>query len=49
MKCIAFNAGGWFDKLQPGVRLDLAAEPTLNEYRGFVNVELEVKDLRMIE
>ena len=48
MKCIAFNAGSWFEKLQPGVHLDLAAEPTLNEYRGFVNVELEVKDLQLI-
>jgi single-stranded-DNA-specific exonuclease len=47
MKCIAFNAGGWFDRLQAGVRLDLAAEPTLHEFNGRSSVELEIKDLQL--
>jgi single-stranded-DNA-specific exonuclease len=47
MKCIAFNAGNWFDRLQIGTRLDLAAEPTLNEYNGRSTVELEIKDLQL--
>jgi single-stranded-DNA-specific exonuclease len=46
MKAIAFGAGDLFDRLQPGVMVDLAFEPTLNEYNGFSNVELEVKDLQ---
>ncbi len=47
MKCIAFNAGQWFDRLQPGTRLDLAVEPTLNEFNGRSSVELEIKDLQI--
>jgi single-stranded-DNA-specific exonuclease len=47
MKCIAFNAGSWFDRLQIGTRLDLAAEPTLNEYNGHSTVELEIKDIQL--
>jgi single-stranded-DNA-specific exonuclease len=47
MKCIAFNAGGWFDRLQAGIHLDLAAEPTLNEFNGRSSVELEIKDLQL--
>jgi single-stranded-DNA-specific exonuclease len=47
MKCIAFNSGAWFDRLKPGTHIDLAVEPTLNEYNGWTNVELEVKDLQI--
>lgn len=47
MKCIAFGAGDWTDHLQPGMTLDLAAQPQLNDYQGRVSVELEVKDLRL--
>jgi single-stranded-DNA-specific exonuclease len=47
MKCIAFNAGNWFDRLQAGTRLDLAAEATLNEFNGQSSVELEIKDLQL--
>jgi single-stranded-DNA-specific exonuclease len=46
MKAIAFGAGDLFDRLRPGVTVDLAFEPTINEYNGFSNVELEVKDLQ---
>jgi single-stranded-DNA-specific exonuclease len=47
MKCIAFNHGRWFDQLREGMRIDLAAEPVLNEYNGYSSVELEVKDVRV--
>src|SRR4051812_6588770 len=46
MKCIAFGKGELFDRLKPGVTIDLAFEPTLNEYNGFTTVELEVKDVQ---
>jgi len=46
MKCIAFNYGAMFDKLQAGVHIDLAVEPTINEFNGHRNVELAVKDLQ---
>jgi single-stranded-DNA-specific exonuclease len=47
MKCIAFGAGELFDKLQQGMTLDLAVEPQINEFNGFTNVELAVKDLQI--
>jgi single-stranded-DNA-specific exonuclease len=46
MKCIAFGAGALFEKLKPGMTIDLAVEPQINEFNGFANVELEVKDLQ---
>jgi single-stranded-DNA-specific exonuclease len=46
IKCIAFGHGPLFDRLQPGVVLDLAFEPTLNEFNGRVSVELAVKDVQ---
>jgi len=46
MKCIAFNKGELFDRLQAGVSLDLAVEPQINEFNGRTSVELEVKDLQ---
>src|SRR4051794_3790426 len=48
MKCIAFGLGEMFDKLQKGMTIDLAVEPQLNEFNGFTNVELEVKDLQFV-
>lgn len=47
MKCIAFNFGSEFSRLKQGVTLDLAVEPTLNEYMGRTSVELEVKELQV--
>ena len=47
MKCIAFGYGSLFDQLRQGTVLDVAFEPTLNEYNGFVSVELTVKDLQV--
>ncbi|MEA2710876.1 MAG: single-stranded-DNA-specific exonuclease [Phycisphaerales bacterium] len=46
MRAIAFGAGDLFDRLKPGVMVDLAFEPTLNEYNGSSTVELAVKDLQ---
>jgi len=46
MKCIAFGYGDRIDDLVAGRKIDLAVEPTINEYNGNVNVELEVKDVR---
>ncbi|MDB5332685.1 MAG: recJ [Phycisphaerales bacterium] len=46
MKCIAFGFGDRIDDLRQGTVVDLAVEPTLNEFNGRVNVELEVKDLQ---
>ena len=34
-------------RLQDGVTIDLAFEPTLNKYNGTTSVELEVKDLQI--
>ena len=45
MKCIAFNRGDLFDQLLPGLKIDLAVEPGVNEYNGYRNVELDVKDI----
>jgi single-stranded-DNA-specific exonuclease len=47
MRCIAFNHGDWCEKLTPGMKVDLAVEPNINEYNGYRNVELEVKDARL--
>src|SRR5690606_20911999 len=46
-KAIAFNFGEMFDQLKPGIHLNLAVEPTINEFNGYRNVELEVKDLQI--
>jgi single-stranded-DNA-specific exonuclease len=46
MRCIAFNHGEWCDQLKSGMKIDLAVEPSINEYNGYRNVELEIKDLR---
>ena len=45
MKCIAFKQGALADRLKPGMEIELAAEPTLNEFNGWRSVELDVKDL----
>ena len=46
MKCIAFNRGDIIDQLLPGLKIDLAVEPSINDYNGYRNVELQVKDVR---
>jgi single-stranded-DNA-specific exonuclease len=47
--CIVFNAGPGMDLLRPGQRIDVAAEPQLNEYGGRVTVQLRVEDVRLAE
>jgi single-stranded-DNA-specific exonuclease len=46
IKCIAFGYGELLDHLKVGTRIDLAVEPTINEYNGHTSVELEVKDIQ---
>jgi single-stranded-DNA-specific exonuclease len=46
IKCIAFGYGPLFDRLTPGTAIDLAVEPSINEYNGRRSVELEVKDVQ---
>jgi single-stranded-DNA-specific exonuclease len=46
MKCIAFGFGNRIDDLREGTIVDLAVEPTLNDFNGRINVELDVKDLQ---
>jgi len=48
MKCIAFGQGDLAEKLPPGTAIDIAVEPSLNEYNGRTSVELEVKDLQVV-
>jgi single-stranded-DNA-specific exonuclease len=48
MKGIAFGAGDLMDQLTAGRRVDLAVEPTINEYNGRSSVELNVKDIQLI-
>jgi hypothetical protein len=48
IKCIAFGYGPMFDQLLPGTKVDLAVEPTINEFNGRVSVEMEVKDLKLV-
>jgi single-stranded-DNA-specific exonuclease len=46
MKCIAFGGARLLDKLRPGITMDIAVQPQLNEFNGRVSVELEVKDVQ---
>jgi single-stranded-DNA-specific exonuclease len=45
LKCIAFGYGPLDAKLAPGTTIDLAVEPSVNEFNGRSNVELEVRDV----
>jgi single-stranded-DNA-specific exonuclease len=47
MKAIAFGAGDWADRLHEGSVVHLCVQPTINEFNGYRNVELEVKDLKL--
>lgn len=46
LKCIAFSCGDLFDRLSGAPRVDLAFEPSLNQYNGYTSVQLEVKDIQ---
>jgi single-stranded-DNA-specific exonuclease len=47
MKGIAFGMGTLADHLRVGDTVEIAVEPTVNEFNGYTNVELMVKDLRV--
>lgn len=47
MKGIGFNLAHWQDKLTPGCHVDLVVEPKVNQFNGYTNVELEIKDIRL--
>lgn len=49
MKGIAFGMGPLADTLRVGMNVEVAAEPTINEFNGYTNVELMVKDIRVVE
>jgi single-stranded-DNA-specific exonuclease len=48
LKCIAFGQGDLAEKLPPGTLIDIAAEPSLNEYNGRTSVQLEIRDLQFV-
>jgi single-stranded-DNA-specific exonuclease len=48
LKCIAFRQAALADRLKTGTVIELAAEPTINEFHGNRTVELDVKDLRLV-
>jgi single-stranded-DNA-specific exonuclease len=49
LKCIAFNRAWMKDRLTAGTRIELAAEPSINDFNGSRSVELDVKDLKFSE
>lgn len=48
IKGIAFGFGDLAEQLPAGRRVDLAVEPSINEYNGRSSVELEVKDIQLV-
>jgi single-stranded-DNA-specific exonuclease len=47
IKAIGFGYGKLEPELPVGTRVDVAVEPTLNEWNGRVSVEVELKDLQI--
>jgi single-stranded-DNA-specific exonuclease len=45
LKCIAFGYAPLDAKLAPGTTIDLAVEPSINEFNGRSSVELQVRDV----
>lgn len=48
LQAIYFSGGNLLRKIQPGSRVDLAFQPTINEYRGTRNVQLNLTDIRPV-
>lgn len=48
MKAIAWRAADLLDRLKSGTRVDVAIEPTINEWNGMTYVEVQVKDLQFV-
>jgi single-stranded-DNA-specific exonuclease len=49
MGCIMFNAPDAVASLPRGAMVDLAVEPQLNEYNGYVTAQLRIEDVRECE
>jgi single-stranded-DNA-specific exonuclease len=49
IKCIVFNASEDLDQLKPGTTIDVAGEAQLNEFNGYVSVQIRVEDWRAAE
>ena len=47
IKGIAFNRGDLADVLREGQRIDVAVEPSFNEWNGRVSVEVQIRDVRV--
>jgi single-stranded-DNA-specific exonuclease len=45
LRAVWWNAGQFSSDLAPGMRLDIAIEPKLNEWNGRTSVEAELKDV----
>ena len=48
LQAIYFSGGNLAKKLTVGSRIDLAFQPTMNEFRGTRNVQLNIIDLRVV-
>jgi single-stranded-DNA-specific exonuclease len=48
IKAVAFGFGGLVDQLKAGRRVDLAVEPSINQFNGRSSVELIVKDMQLV-
>ncbi|MDP9174408.1 MAG: single-stranded-DNA-specific exonuclease RecJ [Planctomycetota bacterium] len=49
MRAIAFGCGDMIDRLGTGTLIDLAVEPSINEFNGRSNVELLIKDIQFAD
>ncbi len=47
MKGIAFGFGEMARELRRGMRIDIAFEPSINQYNGMRSVEAEIRDIRV--
>lgn len=47
-QCVAFNRAELAPHLKPGTRVDLAVEPSVNEYNGHRSVQLEMRDVKIL-
>jgi hypothetical protein len=49
MRGVWWSAGSRANDLAAGMKVDVAIEPKLNDWNGQVNVEVELKDVRVCE
>jgi single-stranded-DNA-specific exonuclease len=47
IRCIWFGSGARASDLAPGMRVDLAIEPKINEWQGRTSVEAEIRDVHL--